>query len=279
MSDADADPHRSRPSATSARPASCAPPGQPEPVRCWPPTHPVLGVDACPAGGSASCSTATSGASVFVAPTIVELVGAGAGDAATWRSSRSTSRSACPTAAVAWRTPRRGGCWSARRPRSSPPPPAPRSRPHLRRGAGGQPRRHRRCTSVSAQAYALREKVLQVDAWVRSRPGVARDRGAPRGELRADGRIARPGAQEGRRRGGGPALRRWRRHGITAPHWFRGAGFGEDDLLDACAAAWSARPALARRERVVPRPAGGLLRRHPGRHLGLSGLRLSRSGW
>ena len=29
-------------------------------------------------------------------------------------------------------------------------------------------------------------------------------------------------------------------HGIVAPPWFRGAGFGEDDLLDACAAAWSA---------------------------------------
>ena len=29
-------------------------------------------------------------------------------------------------------------------------------------------------------------------------------------------------------------------HGITAPAFFRGAGFGEDDLLDACAAAWSA---------------------------------------
>ena len=28
--------------------------------------------------------------------------------------------------------------------------------------------------------------------------------------------------------------------GITAPAWFRGAGFGEDDLLDACAAVWSA---------------------------------------
>ena len=28
--------------------------------------------------------------------------------------------------------------------------------------------------------------------------------------------------------------------GIVAPHRFRGASFGEDDLLDACAAAWSA---------------------------------------
>jgi predicted RNase H-like nuclease len=26
----------------------------------------------------------------------------------------------------------------------------------------------------------------------------------------------------------------------VAPPWFRGAGFGEDDLLDACAAAWTA---------------------------------------
>ena len=29
-------------------------------------------------------------------------------------------------------------------------------------------------------------------------------------------------------------------HGIAAPPWFRGAGFGEGDLLDACTAAWTA---------------------------------------
>ncbi|NYE35208.1 putative RNase H-like nuclease [Nocardioides cavernae] len=29
-------------------------------------------------------------------------------------------------------------------------------------------------------------------------------------------------------------------HGIVAPAWFRGSGFGEDDLLDACAVAWTA---------------------------------------
>jgi predicted RNase H-like nuclease len=27
---------------------------------------------------------------------------------------------------------------------------------------------------------------------------------------------------------------------VVAPAWFRGAGFGEDDLLDACAVAWTA---------------------------------------
>ena len=93
-------------------------------------------------------------------------------------------------------------------------------------------------TSVSAQAYALREKVLQVDAWVRSGPPVhvievhpevsfTRMAGAPV--------LARKKDPEG------AAARRaaLAAHGIVAPAWFRGAGFGEDDLLDACAAAWS----------------------------------------
>lgn len=94
-------------------------------------------------------------------------------------------------------------------------------------------------TSVSAQAYALREKVLQVDAWVCSRPGVevvevhpelsfARMAGAPVLASKKD-----PDGVRARRE----ALAA---HGIVAPPWFRGAGFGEDDLLDACAAAWSA---------------------------------------
>ena len=94
-------------------------------------------------------------------------------------------------------------------------------------------------TSVSAQAYGLREKVLQVDAWVRGRPGVevvevhpelsfARMAGSPvlASKKDADGVRARREALAA--------------HGIAAPPWFRGSGFGEDDLLDACAAAWSA---------------------------------------
>ncbi len=94
-------------------------------------------------------------------------------------------------------------------------------------------------TSVSAQAYALREKVLQVDAWVRGRPGVevvevhpelsfARMAGAPVLASKKD-----PDGVRARRE----ALAA---HGIVAPPWFRGAGFGEDDLLDACAVAWTA---------------------------------------
>jgi predicted RNase H-like nuclease/8-oxo-dGTP pyrophosphatase MutT (NUDIX family) len=94
-------------------------------------------------------------------------------------------------------------------------------------------------TSVSAQAYALREKVLQVDAWVRSGPRVrvievhpevsfARMAGAPvlARKKDADGVRARREVLA--------------EHGVVAPPWFRGSPFGEDDLLDACAAAWSA---------------------------------------
>ncbi len=94
-------------------------------------------------------------------------------------------------------------------------------------------------TSVSAQAYALRQKVLQVDAWVRGRPG------AQVIEVHPEVSFARMA--------GGPLLARKKdadgvrarrealaAHGVVAPPWFRGGGFDEDDLLDACAAAWTA---------------------------------------
>ncbi|CAM3591621.1 DUF429 domain-containing protein [Nocardioides zeicaulis] len=94
-------------------------------------------------------------------------------------------------------------------------------------------------TSVSAQAYALREKVLQVDAWVRGRPGVEVVEVHP--EL-SFARMAGSPLLASKKEGEGVRARReaLAAHGIVAPPWFRGSGFGEDDLLDACAAAWSA---------------------------------------
>lgn len=93
--------------------------------------------------------------------------------------------------------------------------------------------------SASAQAYALGVKILEVDAWVRSGPGTevievhpelsfARMVGSPL--------LARKKDDEGAR-GRREALLA---HGLAAPAWFRGSGFAEDDLLDACAAAWTA---------------------------------------
>jgi predicted RNase H-like nuclease len=93
--------------------------------------------------------------------------------------------------------------------------------------------------SASAQAYALRAKILEVDAWVRSRPGVdvievhpelsfARMAGGPvlASKKKPEGVDARRAVLAGA--------------GLVPPAWFRGSEFGEDDLLDACAAAWSA---------------------------------------
>jgi predicted RNase H-like nuclease len=93
--------------------------------------------------------------------------------------------------------------------------------------------------SASAQAFALRTRILDVDAWLRTRPTVAvievhpelsfaRMAGVPIGTSKKDADGLRD------RRAALASV------GLTAPAWYRGSGFGEDDLLDACAAAWSA---------------------------------------
>ena len=94
-------------------------------------------------------------------------------------------------------------------------------------------------TSASAQAYALRTKILDVDAWVRSDPGTTVIEVHP--EL-SFARMAGSPILERKKDADGVAARREAllAHGLVAPAWFRGAGFGEDDLLDACAAAWTA---------------------------------------
>lgn len=93
--------------------------------------------------------------------------------------------------------------------------------------------------SASAQAHALRQKILEVDTWLRTRPAVevievhpevsfARMAGAPLATRKKDAEGAAA------RRAALAAV------GLVAPPFYRGSGFGEDDLLDACAAAWTA---------------------------------------
>lgn len=108
-------------------------------------------------------------------------------------------------------------------------------------------------TSASAQAYALRDKILEVDAWLRATPApgmqvievhpelsFARLAGAPIAARKKDDSGARA------RRDALAA------QGIRAPYWSRGFGFAEDDLLDACAAAWSAGRHLAGASECFP---------------------------
>ncbi len=94
-------------------------------------------------------------------------------------------------------------------------------------------------SSASAQAWALGPKILQVDAWVRNGAGGRVIEVHP--EL-CFARMAGEPILVAKRTPEGVALRReaLARVGIVAPAWFSGAGFAEDDLLDACAAAWTA---------------------------------------
>jgi predicted RNase H-like nuclease len=93
--------------------------------------------------------------------------------------------------------------------------------------------------SASAQAWALGPKILQVDAWVRGDPRAAVIEVHP--EL-CFARMSGAPILAAKRTDEGVALRREAlgRAGIVAPPWYSGSGFAEDDLLDACAALWTA---------------------------------------
>jgi len=108
-------------------------------------------------------------------------------------------------------------------------------------------------SSASAQAWALGPKILQVDAWVRSGPGTIVIEVHP--EL-CFARIVGEPVLVAKKTPEGVALRReaLARSGIGAPAWFSGSGFAEDDLLDACAAAWTAARHADGRSEALPDP-------------------------
>ncbi len=216
-----------------------APPGQAEPVEPLAPDHPVLGVDACPGGWVGVVLDRDLRASVFVAPTIGELV-ALVGE---------TAQVVVVAIDIPIGLPDSGGRLADAEARRvlrgksssvfSTPVRAALEADSYADGRAANLAATEGRTSVSAQAYALREKILQVDAWVRSRPGVAVIEVHPEVSF---ARMAGAPVLARKKDVDGVAARRaaLASHGIVAPHWFRGAGFGEDDLLDACAAAWSA---------------------------------------
>ncbi len=114
----------------------------------------------------------------------------------------------------------------------------------VNRGLSGQ--------GVGAQAFALRAKILEVDAWLRTRPTVevvevhpevsfATMTGGPLpGKRTAEGQQARLDAL-------GAA-------GIARPSVLTGSGYAPDDVLDACAVAWSAHRRATGEARWLPDP-------------------------
>ena len=106
---------------------------------------------------------------------------------------------------------------------------------------------------VGAQAFALRAKILEVDAWVRTRPTLivmevhpelsfAVMAGAPiaPGKKTEEGRAARLAALAA--------------VGLASPSVLTGSGYAADDVLDACAAAWTAARRTAGEARPLPDP-------------------------
>jgi predicted RNase H-like nuclease/ADP-ribose pyrophosphatase YjhB (NUDIX family) len=214
---------------------------EPEVLR---PERPVLGVDACPAGWVGVLVAPSGRATVHVAGSITDLVAL----------VRQTADPAVVAIDIPIGLPDSGGRRADAEARRQLVGKGSSVFPTLTRAAyeadtyelaraanlaatGGE-------LSASAQAYALGAKILEVDAWVRSGPGAevievhpelsfARMAGSPV--------VARKKDEAGVRARREALLA----YGLTAPAWFRGAGFGEDDLLDACACAWSA----ARHER------------------------------
>jgi predicted RNase H-like nuclease len=106
---------------------------------------------------------------------------------------------------------------------------------------------------VGAQAYALRDKILEVDAWVRSRPTVAVLEVHPElsfAVMTGAPLLARKKTDEGR----AARLAALAAAGIASPSVLQGDGYAADDVLDACAAAWTAARRTNGLARSLPEP-------------------------
>jgi predicted RNase H-like nuclease len=110
-------------------------------------------------------------------------------------------------------------------------------------------------TSASAQAYALGRKVLEVDAWVRAHPDTRVIEVHPEVCFAAmNGQTPLPARKKTLL---GLAVRRdlLAAEGMEVPDLPASLrGVGHDDLVDACAAAWTARRAAAGLARPLPDP-------------------------
>jgi predicted RNase H-like nuclease len=114
----------------------------------------------------------------------------------------------------------------------------------VNRGLSGQ--------GVGAQAFALRSRILEVDAWLRTRPTVDVVEVHPEVSFTAMTGAPLPGKRtdEGRR----ARLDALAAAGVNGPSVLKGSGYAADDVLDACAAAWSAHRRATGDARWLPDP-------------------------
>ncbi|WP_323095673.1 DUF429 domain-containing protein [Intrasporangium sp. YIM S08009] len=220
---------------SSAKAPALGGPVVPPPVEV---TVPVLGVDACRAGWvGAVLEPGAPRPRVVVAPTIaglVELVRESLGLAvvgidipiglpdSSLRQADALARQAIRGKASSVFTTLTRAAYAA---------PTRAEADTVNRGLVGQ--------GVGAQAFALRDKILDVDAWLRTRPTVrvlevhpevcfATMAGSPivPGKKTDEGRDLRLAALAAA--------------GIARPSVLTGSGYAADDVIDACAVAWTA---------------------------------------
>ena len=114
----------------------------------------------------------------------------------------------------------------------------------VNRGLSGQ--------GVGAQAFSLRAKILEVDTWLRTRPSVEVVEVHPEVSYAAmtGASLPRKRTEEGRR----ARLDALAAVGVARPSVLTGSGYAADDVLDACAVAWSAHRYATGTARTLPDP-------------------------
>jgi predicted RNase H-like nuclease len=223
--------------------------GRPAPIEV---TVPVLGVDGCPAGWvGAVLEPGAPRPRVVVAPSIGELVSMvreslgiavvgidipiGLPDN-TIRRADSLARKALPGKASSVFSTLTRSAYAA---------PTRLAADAVNRDLVGQ--------GVGAQAFALRDKVIEVDAWLRTRPTLTVLEVHPEVSFAA---MAGTPIRASKKTGEGRSRRLevLAAAGISRPSVLEGQGYAVDDVLDACAVAWSAARHTAGIARSLPDP-------------------------
>ncbi len=214
-------------------------------------TVPVLGVDGCPAGWvGALLVPGAPRPRVVVAPTIAELVETVRADVeiavvgvdipiglpdSTIRQADVLARRALPgRASSVFTTLTRPAYLAGSRLEAD----------AVNRGLSGQ--------GVGAQAFALRDRILEVDAWLRARPTVDVVEVHPEVSFTTMAGAGLPAKRTPE--GQAARLEVLGAAGIARPSVLKGSGYAPDDVLDACAVAWSAHRWAVGDARTLPDP-------------------------
>ena len=105
---------------------------------------------------------------------------------------------------------------------------------------------------VGAQAFGLKAKILEVDSWLRTRPTIEVIEVHP--EVSFAEMAGAPLPPKHTPEGHDQRLATLAASGIARPSVLKGSGYAPDDVLDACAVAWSARRRATGDARRLPDP-------------------------